>query len=157
MTKKVTVSIPDLLYEKMEKWRRSFNLSKMFQDAIAEAVQRKEDFQKRIQEDLDLSEIIDRLKREKERSEGNYFDTGRLDGIAWGKMAHYDDIQYALVWEDLENALKDRVLGKYFEEKIKELQRLDMRMEDVSGYAELYLKGWKKGLDEFWEEVKGKL
>jgi hypothetical protein len=157
MTKKVTVSIPDLLYEKMEKWRRSFNLSKMFQDAIAEAVQRKEDFQKRIQEDLDLSEIVDRLKREKERSEGNYFDTGRLDGTAWGKMAHYDDIQYALVWEDLENALKDRVLGRYFEEKIKELQRLDVRMEDVSGYVELYLKGWKKGLDEFWEEVKGKL
>lgn len=157
MTKKVTVSIPDLLHEKMEKWRQSFNLSRMLQDAIAEAIQRKEDFQKRIQGDLDLCEIIDRLKREKERSEGNYFDTGRHDGMAWAKMAHYDDIQYALGWEDLDGAIKDKVLGGYFAERIQKIQRIDMRLEGIDEYVRVYLKGWKKGLDEFWEEVKGKL
>lgn len=46
MARKVTVSIPDLLYEKMERWRRSFNLSKMFQDAVAEAIQKKRTFRK---------------------------------------------------------------------------------------------------------------
>ena len=55
MAKRVTVSIPDMLHEKMEKWRESFNLSKMFQDAVMEAIQKKEDFQKRIREDLDLA------------------------------------------------------------------------------------------------------
>jgi hypothetical protein len=157
MTKKVTVSIPDFLHEKMEKWRRSFNLSKMLQDAIAEAIQRKEDFQKRIQQDLNLSEIVERLKREKERSEGNYFDTGRLDGMAWAKMAHYDDIQYALRWEDLDNATKDTILGEYFSERIGKIECKDMRLEGVDVYVGVYLKGWKKGLDEFWDEVKEKL
>jgi hypothetical protein len=157
MTKKVTVSIPDLLHEKMEKWRRSFNLSRMLQDAIMEAIQRKEDFQKRIQEDLDLFEIIDRLKREKERSEGNYFDTGRHDGMAWAKTAHYDDIQYALSWEDLDGAARDKVLGEYFAERINMIKRMDIRLEGIDEYVSLYLKGWKKGLDEFWEEVKQKL
>jgi hypothetical protein len=157
MTKKVTVSIPDFLHEKMEKWRRSFNLSRMLQDAIMEAIQRKEDFQKRIQEDLDLYEIIDRLKREKEHSEGNYFDTGRQDGIAWAKMAHYDDIQYALGWEDLEGAARDKVLGEYFAERINKIKRMDIRLEGIDEYVRLYLKGWKKGLEEFWEEVKHKL
>ena len=33
MAKKVTVSIPDMLHKEMEKWRETFNLSKMFQDA----------------------------------------------------------------------------------------------------------------------------
>src|SRR5210317_1232842 len=98
MAKKVTVSIPDMLYEKMERWRRSFNLSKMFQDAVAEAIQKKEDFQKRLQEDLDLSDVIERLRSEKAQSEGNFFDTGKRDGVLWAKSASYDDIMYALNW-----------------------------------------------------------
>jgi Arc/MetJ-type ribon-helix-helix transcriptional regulator len=157
MAKKVTVSIPDFLHEKMEKWRRSFNLSKMLQDAITEAIQRKEDFQKRIQEDLNLTEIIDRLKREKERSEGNFFETGRHDGMAWAKTAHYDDIQYALGWENLENAAKDSVLGSYFAEKIEKIKMKEARLDGVDEYVSVYLAGWKKGLCEFWDEVKQKL
>ena len=157
MAKKVTVSIPDLLHEKMEKWRRSFNLSKMLQDAIAEAIQRKEDFQKRIQEDLNLSEIVDRLKREKEHSEGNFFETGRHDGLALAKTAHYDDIQYALGWEDLENAARDSVLGVYFTGKLEKIQGKEKCRDGADGYAGVYLAGWKKGLCEFWDEVKHKL
>ncbi len=157
MAKKVTVSIPDLLHEKMEKWRRSFNLSKMFQDAITEAIQRKEDFQKRIQLDLDLFEIIDRLKKEKEHSESDYFETGRHDGIAWAKTAHYDDIQYALGWGDLDNASRDDILGEYFTEKIGKIKRKNKRLEGFNEYIGVYLEGWKKGLGEFWDEVKEKL
>jgi hypothetical protein len=157
MAKKVTVSIPDLLHEKMEKWRQSFNLSKMFQDAITEAIQKKEDFQKRIQQDLDLCEIIDRLKKEKAQSECGYFDTGRSDGIAWAKRAHYDDLQYALGWDDLGNACKDEVLGEYFAEKLGKIKRKDKRLEGINEYVSAYVKGWKKGLIEFWEEIKEKL
>ena len=157
MAKKVTVSIPDMLHEKMEKWRQSFNLSKMFQDAITDAIKKKEDFQKRIQQDLDLCEIIDRLKREKAQSEGGYFDTGRLDGIAWAKTAHYDDLQYALSWDEIGNACKDAVLGEYFVEKIGKIKRKDKRLEGLEEYIEAYVKGWKKGLSEFWEEIEGKL
>ena len=89
MAKKVTISIPDMLHEKLEKWRESFNLSKMFQDAVTEAIQRKEEFQKRIREDLDLSQIVDRLRREKLQSEGNYYQSGKSDGLHWAKTAHY--------------------------------------------------------------------
>ena len=45
MTQKVTLSIPDMLHEKLNKWRESFNLSKMFQDALLDAIQKKEEFQ----------------------------------------------------------------------------------------------------------------
>ncbi len=107
--------------------------------------------------DLDLCEIIDRLKREKERSEGNFFETGRHDGTAWAKTAHYEDIQYALSWEDLENASRDSILGGYFAERIGKIKRKDMRLEGIDEYIRVYLTGWKKGLDEFWDEVKGKL
>lgn len=157
MARKVTVSIPDMLYEKMERWRRSFNLSKMFQDAVTEAIQKKEDFQRRIQEDLDLGEVIDRLRKEKAQSEGDFFDAGKRDGVLWGKSAGYDDIMYALAWENLNNAPWDNVLGAYFSEKIEGSRLMAHHEDTVNDYARLYINGWKRGLHEFWEEIKDKL
>ena len=157
MARKVTVSIPDMLYEKMERWRRSFNLSKMFQDAVAEAIQKKEDFQRRIQEDLDLSEVIERLRKEKAQSEGDFFDTGKRDGVLWSKSAVYDDIMYALAWKDLDNGPWDRILGPYFSEKIEGSKLMALHDDTVNDYARMYIHGWKRGLHEFWEEIKDKL
>lgn len=157
MARKVTVSIPDILYEKMERWRRSFNLSKMFQDAVSEAIQKKEDFQRRIQEDLDLGEVIERLRREKAQSEGNFYDSGKRDGVVWGKSAGYDDIMYALSWSDIEKAPFDRVLGTFFMEKIESNRLMDLQNDTINEYARIYIEGWKKGLEEFWDEIKSKL
>lgn len=157
MAKKVTISIPDMLHEKLENWRESFNLSKMFQDAVVEAIQKKEEFQKRIREDLDLGQIIERLRREKMQSEQNSLESGRKDGIHWAKTAHYDDLQYALHWSDMENAAKDTVLGHYFTTN-PTLSRLQ-QSSTYSGtqYALNYLQGWKQGVVQFWEEIREKL
>ena len=157
MTKKVTVSIPDMLHEKMEKWRESFNLSKIFQDAVAEAIQKKEEFQKRIREDLDLHEIIERLRSEKARSEGNFFDLGKRDGLMWARLAHYDDLIYALDWDDFGNAVKDSVLGDYFQEMIKDNTLLESRLDGGGVSFLAYMKGWKNGVELFWSEVREKI
>lgn len=157
MARKVTVSIPDMLYEKMEKWRESFNLSKMFQDAVAEAIQKKEDFQKRIREDLDLHEIIERLRSEKARSEGDFYDSGRRDGLTWARLAHYDDLMYALDWDDIDNAVKDAVLGSYFQEKSRSNKHLEYRPEGISESFRVYARGWKNGVEQFWNEIREKL
>lgn len=157
MAKKVTISIPDLLHEKLEKWRESFNLSKMFQDAVTEAIQRKEEFQKRIREDLDLGQIIDRLRQEKMQSEGNYFESGRTDGILWAKTAHYDDLQYVLHWTDLENATKDEILGHYFSTNPSASRLLLSNTYRDTKYALSYLQGWKQGIEQFWDEIREKL
>ncbi len=157
MAKKVTISIPDMLHEQLEKWRESFNLSKMFQDAVSEAIQRKEDFQKRIREDLDLGQIIERLRREKMQSEGNYLETGKNDGILWAKTAHYDNLKYALHWTDLENATKDEVLGYYFAETFNLNRFTESNTYCQPEYLLNYLKGWKQGIEYFWAEIKEKL
>lgn len=157
MAKRVTVSIPDMLHEKMEKWRTSFNLSKMFQDAVTEAIQKKEDFQHRIKQDLDMAEIVERLKKEKARSEQNSFDTGREDGLQWGRSASYDDIQYALGWHPDGEILQDPVLGEFFSEKMKKCRFLEIKEGLPNEHFRVYLDGWRKGLVDFWDEVKAKL
>lgn len=157
MARKITLSIPDLLYDKMERWRRSFNLSKIFQEAVAEAIQKKEEFQKRLQEDHDLNSVIERLREEKAQSEGNFFVNGRRDGAMWAKSASYDDIMYALSWQDIDSATTDKVLGSFFQEKFKTDNLMDTQGNIIKEYARLYLTGWQRGLEEFWNEIKNKL
>jgi metal-responsive CopG/Arc/MetJ family transcriptional regulator len=157
MAKKVTISIPDMLHEKLEKWRESFNLSKMFQEAVSEAIQRKEDFQKRIREDLDLGQIIDRLRREKLQSEGNYLETGKKDGILWAKSAHYDHLRYALAWSDFDSATRDSILGPYFSEVFAANRLGGDDTYSRSEYLKNYICGWKQGIEFFWHEIKERL
>ncbi len=157
MAKKVTVSIPDMLHEKMETWRESFNLSKMFQDAVTEAIQRKEELQKRIREDLDLNQIVERLRQEKMQSEGNYYDSGKSDGVFWAKTAHYEDLMYALSWKDFDNATEDTVLGDYFSLKKSKNTLMTVTSDGISEYFRVYLEGWKNGVEQFWQEIHDKL
>lgn len=157
MAKKVTVSIPDMLHEKMEKWRESFNLSKMFQDAVMEAIQKKEDFQRRIREDLDLHEIIERLRREKASSEEDFFDSGRRDGLLWARSAHYNDLIYALDWNDIDNAVKDEILGGFFLEKSRNTTFPELHPGEPGESFRVYVKGWKNGVEQFWNEIREKL
>lgn len=157
MAKKVTVSIPDMLHEKMEQWRESFNLSKMFQDAVTDAIQKKEDLQKRIREDLDQYQIVERLRKEKQESEGNYFETGKTEGVHWAKTAHYDDLMYALSWKDESNAVKDRVLGEFFSERLASSKMMIVTEAGNNEYFTAYLDGWKNGVEQFWQEIRDKL
>lgn len=157
MAKKVTVSIPDMLHEQMEKWRESFNLSKMFQEAVSEAIQKKEELQKRIRDDLDLNQIIERLRQEKMQSEGNYFETGKADGVRWAKTAHYEDLLYARGWEDFDSATRDRVLGGYFQQRVETSRLMEMTSAGANQHLRVYLEGWKHGVEQFWQEVCEKL
>lgn len=157
MARKITLSIPDMLHEKMEEWRRSFNLSKMFQDALSEAIQKKEEFQKRLQEDANMSEIIDRLRNEKKLSEGNYLDRGKNDGVDWAKKAHYDDLMQALVISSSAEAATDSPMASHITATIGRDPVMDVSSDGLNKYARLYVDGWRKGIMEFWNAIKEKI
>lgn len=150
MARKITLSIPDLLHEKMEEWRQSFNLSKMFQDALAEAILKKEEFQRRFQEDSSMSETIERLRREKKISEGNFLENGRIEGFQWAKSAHYDDLMYALTLDSVTALAGDGRLAHCFAPIIEREHLTDK-------HARLFIQGWQRGFTEFWNEIKEKL
>lgn len=164
MSKKITVSVPDDLYEKMREWRSTFNFSKVFQHAMANMIQKKENLQKKISEEIDLSAVIDRLKREKMEFESNIVENGKKDGVEWSKTAHYSEIQYALNWdpETSEHPVKDERLGDYFTQVFNHYRerlaatgrQAQSRLNEMS---KKYLDGWKEGVELFWNEVKDKL
>lgn len=157
MSQRITLSIPDMLHEKMEKWRQSFNLSKMFQDALAEAIHKKEEFQKRFQQESDISEIIERLKAEKKQSEGNYLENGRAEGLQWARVAHYDDLIYAAALDSSDEIASDPRLGTYFKDLLNSGLFKDTSRHNLEKYTRLFFDGWRKGVNEFWDEIKEKL
>ena len=162
MGRKITISVPDELYEKMKEWKASLNFSRVFQNAVSGMIQKKEALTSRIRNEIDLSSVVDRLKKEKTDHEINIMEWGRKDGLEWCKTAHYDELQYALAWTPYENPVRDAQLGDYFSQMFEEyksrLAVTGQKAQDwLNVFSEKYIKGWKEGVELFWVEVKDKL
>jgi len=159
---KITISVPDDLYEKMKEWKSSLNFSKVFQNAVSLMIQRKEELTYRIKKEMDFSAVVDRLKKEKMDLEFNFTEWGKNDGLEWCKTAHYQELQYALALASYEDVVQDEELGGYFSEMFekykKQLTSSGKKAQDaLNDFSERYLRGWKEGVELFWNEVKDKL
>lgn len=160
---KITISVPDELYEKMKEWKSSLNFSKVFQNAVSVMIGKKEALTSKIRKEIDLSSVVDRLKKEKIELEFNIIEWGKNDGLEWCKTAHYRQLQYALAWPPAyKNPDMDEELGDYFSDMFakykKQLMVSGQKTQDALGdFSEKYVKGWKEGVELFWNEVKDKL
>lgn len=160
---KITISVPDELYEKMQEWKESLNFSKVFQNAVSGMIQKKEALTSKIRNEMDFPSIVDRLKKEKIDFELNVKEWGKKDGIEWCKTAHYHELQYALSWiAPYKNPDQDEELGDYFSYMFKKYKKQitasgKKAQDAVIDFSEKYLKGWKEGVELFWKEVKDKL
>lgn len=154
MGKKITISIQEDLHSEMEKWRESFNFSRVFQEAIREKIQQKESFQERLRGDFDIEKTIVRLREEKLGDEKYYYEAGMSEGLEWAKVASYKDLQSVRRWspkdgfpipiDDGEDISTD--YENYFSE--------------VGGLENLitsFWTGWADGVREFWNQVEDKL
>ncbi len=154
MAQKITLSIPDLLHEKLKEWRNSFNFSKMFQEAVTDAIQKKEEFQKRFSEEFDMSDIIKRLQQEKRIWEKQFYKSGKNEGIKWARSAHYEELLYVVNFEDTYQLTNDAKFKIYFEE-VHTKNELGKYANDNSIDHELmFMDGWFSGVNEFWTQIK---
>ena len=157
MAQKITLSIPDLLHEKLKEWRNSFNFSKMFQEALTEAIQKKEDFQKRFSEDFDMPDIIKRLKQEKLIWEKKYYQLGKEEALRWAKTAHYEDLLYVVQFDGTYKIISDSKMNGYFEQIYQSTQLSTYSKSESVDHEQMFIDGWFKGVFEFWNQVKEKI
>lgn len=162
VAKRITISVSDELHEKMKEWKSGLNFSKVFQNAVTAMIRKKESLKNRLMEEIDLPSIVERLKKEKIEFEANILEKGKLDGFEWSKTAHYRDLQYALTWHPDDDPLKDETLGDYFShvleiyrEKLASTGKITQ--DFFRGFSQKYLKGWKEGVEMFWDEVKDRI
>lgn len=160
MAQKITLSIPDMLHEKLTEWRSSFNFSKIFQEALTEAIQKKEALQKRFSEEFDMPDVIRRLREEKLEWENKYYKTGKAEGIRWARSAHYEDLLYVVHYtdtydhKDTYELIGHTAYQSYFQD-IYETHALG-RYSSKTGvdHERKFMDGWTDGVNAFWNQVK---
>ncbi|MDD9304786.1 MAG: hypothetical protein HUK40_21560 [Desulfobacter sp.] len=154
MAQKITLSIPDMLHEKLTEWRSSFNFSKMFQEALTDAIQKKEELQKRFSEEFDMPDIVKRLRQEKLDWENNFYNSGKTQGVKWARSAHYENLLYVLHCDHTYEIIGHETFKSYFQ-KIYEAH--DLGKYSVQGgvdHEQKFMDGWFDGVTLFWKEVR---
>lgn len=154
MAQKITLSIPDMLHEKLTEWRSSFNFSKLFQEALTDAIQKKEALAKRFSEEFDMPEIIQRLREEKEAWENKFYRSGKRQGMAWARAAHYEDLLYVLHQEDTYDIIGNERFKDYFEKIYEDHELGRYSGEGGVDHEQKFMDGWFKGVRTFWSEIK---
>lgn len=154
MAQKITLSIPDMLHEKLKQWRDSFNFSKMFQDAVTDAIQKKEEFQKRFSQEFDMPEVVKRLQQEKQAWVKQFYKLGRNEGIRWGKSAHFEDLLYVLHVQDTYELVQDTRLSAYFKNILGSYGVDQFTLDGQKDHKKMFLDGWMNGVNDFWNQVK---
>ena len=154
MAQKITLSIPDMLYERLTQWRDSFNFSKMFQDAVTDAIQKKEEFQKRFSQEFDMPEVIKRLQQEKQAWIKQFYRLGRKEGIKWGKSAHFEDLLYVLHVQDTYELVQHTKYSSYFTSILSSYGVEKFTIDGKKDHKKMFLDGWMNGVKELWNQVK---
>ncbi len=113
-----------------------------------------------------MTQIIERLKTEKEESEKRIVETAGEEGLRWAKKASYDDLQFVLNWDVSEypgrEDIEAEVLGEYFHDLFTEYSQLNYNNDQYSGCwvddrTLAFLEGWHEAVVKFWDEIKDKI
>ena len=154
MAQKITLSIPDMLHEKLTEWRSSFNFSKLFQEALTEAIQKKEALQKRFSEEFDMSDIVNRLRQEKAAFDDRFFKFGKRQGIRWAKAAHYEDLLHVLHLTDTYGIIGHEQYKDYFQHIYDDHELGKYSHEGGVDHERRFMDGWFQGVRAFWNEIR---
>ena len=164
MAKRTTISIPDELHERMEKWRDYINFSKEFRDHVSKLIDQRELLLTKTKGGKKMANTIARLKAEKMDSFGDYRRIGSDHGFEWAEDAAYEEFQAILRWDpDMDQLPESESRGElreYFESIIREDENMDYEDWHYGRTNKLnndYILGWKEGVAAFWNQVKDHL
>ena len=153
MAKKITLTVNENLFKQIDAWRSSFNLSRLFQDAVSEAIRHKEEFQRMLSGNADIPRIVERLKLEKQGLLENAAASGKADGSAWASRAHYQDLIAAIGAISSATEAEDKAVK--FWESHHGLTGLEGKPREEALNA--YREGWRAGVLGLWDLVKEQL
>ncbi len=153
---RITLSVPNELQVKMEKYKDVINFSKVFQETIAKKIDEKDAFKERIKTgEIDVESIVARLKKQKAEDEERFFDDGVEEGFRWAQIVSYAKLVYAAGKFELNGSwYTDPILGEDLVELVTDQQG---EVEMPKSLATCFLRGWLEGVRNFWNEVRHRL
>lgn len=141
MTERITITIPDDLYKRLQQVKNSLNVSRVCQQAIELIVSIEEI---KIKEVPEMEKLIERLRLEKQQSVDAWEKDGVVDGRKDAVELSYEEFTHL----EASHSLNDDLLEWLKDRRIQYLENPDL---------EAYLKGWLEGALSVWDDVKEKL
>ena len=172
LTKKVTLSMPDDLHEKMLEHKHKFNFSKIFQEVISEKIRAKEEFKARLKEAPDMEEIIERLKAEKLETINDLYENGKNDGLEFARSASYGDLIQVVNEKPMNESnevlgnwdptsSENELLGDVYSQAFEDYELLGMIQTRYGFIPNEFFAKWEagffEGVREFYYEIKDKI
>ena len=163
MAKKITLTVNENLFAKIDEWRSSFNLSRLFQEAVSEAIKKKEEFHRMLTGTADIPKIVERLKAEKRGSLEKAAAAGKTDGGAARVIGAVRKELVAAVAAMAPRApmdqheAKDRIDAESRSLEAWELRQGAMDDKERDDARLAYCGGWRTGVSGLWDLVKEKL
>jgi len=154
MTRRVNISIPDNLYERLQAIKDKINVSKLCQEALLSEVQIAE-----LRPSGDEEAIIARLQEEKKKYHQEYYDYGKKEGLQNAKNLSFSDFK-ALDKISEEVARNSGCeIGAILDKTFDWVCKVEAELSDKERFfdSSLYWKGWVDGALEFWDGIKDKV
>lgn len=140
VAERITITLPDQLYERLQAVKGKLNVSGLCQQAIELAVTIEEIKRK----DVPVKDkVIERLRLEKQVVSKEWHETGFLYGMEDAQELSYENFRA------LEKGEVPEEIREWVEDK--RIQYLENPDEDI------YWKGWVDGALHFWNEIKNQL
>lgn len=140
---RLNISISDELHTALEPWRDRLNISQICAEALTREVAKLNDLPRQA---VELTELVERLQREKAHAQKYAYGQGVTDGIAWARGAAYSELHR---WGEgtLSSQAGDGAL----------CDALERHRNDPEFDEQAYREGWKMGIEEVWQRVQDKV
>lgn len=152
VAERITITIPDNLYERLQVVKEKLNVSGVCQKAIEQAVQIEEI---KLRTDIPGKEkAIIRLRKEKQEAGAHWKNTGFKDGVEDAEEFSYLTIKGLVSPAD---TIPIEIFEAAYEESFP-FERVKKYIKEYDDFVEeAYEEGWFDGIIHFWEEVKNQL
>lgn len=157
MSERMTLTVPDELYARIQVVKGKINMSAVFQKAMEQAVTLEEIKMKALSS---KEKAIERLRVERQKSEQEWLDCGKADGLKDAENLSYEDFEQ--IWALYESKHELEMHGLWIElhqfpEDFHELLEERMKQYSPKPIKERYLAGWIDGVTDFWDEIKDEI
>ena len=150
MVKRLNITVPDELSERLEPLRERMNISRICATAIEREVKALEAVPQEVQ---DLATLIARLRNEKVESEQQDRKQGFEQGVIYAQQSNYAEL---MIYADVAAEAKAWRHGDYdFDLPDGVLDDMREAMQDSLVIDALtYKQGWLEGMMAVWKKIK---
>jgi hypothetical protein len=141
---RLTVSIPQDLHDRLDRWRDNINISRICQEALERELRRLEELP---EDAVALGDMVRRLSKEKADGDRRWFSQGVADGMTWARSAGYVDLRATAEGSPTATSAAKTALQ----------QGAAAHRSDPGFGTDAYESGWRFAAAEIWRRVEPKI